>query len=88
MPDAQKQVVKLVAMQNTGQIIGGQIIGGKETGEMINMIGIMIENKMSIYDAMTMQVSTQPHLTAAPPSYPVVMCASMIASKLKSMMKA
>ncbi len=83
MPDAQRQVVKLIATQNTGQIIGGQIIGGKETGEMINMVGMIIENGMSIYDAMTMQVSTQPHLTSAPPAYPVVMCASMIASKLK-----
>ena len=84
MPDAQKQVVKLVATKNTGQIIGGQIIGGKETGEMINMVGIMIENGMSIYDAMTMQVSTQPHLTSAPPAYPIVMCASMLASKLRN----
>jgi len=84
MPDAQRQVIKLIATQNTGQIIGGQIIGGKETGEMINMVGMMIENSMSIYDAMTMQVSTQPHLTSAPPAYPIVMCATMIASKLRS----
>jgi len=82
MPDAQEQTVKLVAMRNSGQIVGGQIIGGKETGEMINMIGMMIENGMTIYQAMTMQVSTQPQLTAAPPAYPVVMAANMIAAKI------
>ena len=82
MPGAKKQLVKIVAMRNSGQIVGGQIIGGEETGEMINMIGMMIENGMTIYDAMTMQVSTQPHLTAAPPAYPVVMVANLVAGKI------
>ena len=82
MPGAKKQLLKLVAMRNSGQIVGGQIVGGEETGEMINMIGMMIENGMTIYQAMTMQVSTQPHLTSAPPSYPVVMVANLIAGKI------
>jgi len=84
IPGAQKQFVKLVATRNGGQIIGGQIIGGNETGEMINIIGLMIESGQSIYHAMSMQVATQPMLTAAPTSYPIVMAAIMATKEIES----
>lgn len=77
IPGAQKQLVKLIAMKNGGQIIGGQIVGGNETGEMINIIGLMIEMGVSVYTAMSMQIATQPMLTAAPTNYPIVMAAVM-----------
>ena len=80
IPGAQKQQVKLIAMRHGGQIIGGQVVGGEETGEMINLIGLIIESHFDIYRVMSMQVATQPMLTAAPTSYPVVM-AAIIASK-------
>ena len=83
IPDAQQQFVKLIAMKNGGQIIGGQIIGGKETGEMINLIGMIIESHFDIYKVMSMQVATQPKLTAAPTSYPVVMAALVITQKIE-----
>lgn len=83
IPDAQRQIVKLIAIRNGGQIIGGQIIGGNETGEMINIIGLMIETQVTIYRAMSMQVATQPMLTAAPTNYPIVMAATMIAQKIE-----
>ena len=82
MPGTQKQLVKLIAMRNGGQIVGGQIVGGPETGEMINMIGLMIESEMTVYQVMTMQVSTQPKLTASPPMYPVVVAATMLAQEI------
>jgi len=84
IPGAQKQFVKLVATRNGGQIIGGQIIGGNETGEMINIIGLMIESGHSIYHAMSMQVATQPMLTAAPTNYPIVMAAIMATKEIES----
>ncbi len=77
IPGAQKQFVKLIAMKHGGQIIGGQVVGGEETGEMINLIGLIIESHFDIYRVMSMQVATQPMLTAAPTSYPVVMAAIM-----------
>jgi pyruvate/2-oxoglutarate dehydrogenase complex dihydrolipoamide dehydrogenase (E3) component len=83
IPGAQKQIVKLVAVRNGGRIIGGQIIGGNETGEMINIIGLMIEAQLTIYRAISMQVATQPMLTAAPTNYPIVMAATMIAQKIE-----
>ena len=82
IPGAQKQFVKLIAMRHSGQIIGGQVIGGNEAGEMINIIGVMIEANLSIYQVMSMQVATQPMLTAAPTNYPIIMAATMIAHKI------
>ena len=84
IPGAQKQLVKLVAMHNGGQIIGGQVIGGEETAEMVNAIGLMIEAQLSVYQVMSLQVSSQPRLTAAPTSNPITMAATMIAHKIKN----
>jgi pyruvate/2-oxoglutarate dehydrogenase complex dihydrolipoamide dehydrogenase (E3) component len=83
IPGAQKQLVKLIVTRHGGQIIGGQIVGGNETGEMINILGLMIENSMSVYKAMSMQVATQPMLTAAPTNYPIVMAAIMATKKIE-----
>jgi len=83
IPGAQKQFVKLIATKHGGQIIGGQIVGGNETGEMINIVGFMIESGMSVYKLMSMQVATQPMLTAAPTSYPLVMAAIMAIQKIE-----
>ncbi len=83
IPDAQKQFVKLIAMKNGGTIIGGQVIGGKETGEMINIIGAMIESQFDVYKVMSMQVATQPMLTAAPTSYPITMAAISIVGMMQ-----
>jgi len=84
IPGAQKQFVKLIATRNGGQIIGGQIVGGNETGEMINIIGLMIESGHSVYNVMSMQVATQPMLTAAPTNYPIVMAAIMAIKKIEA----
>jgi pyruvate/2-oxoglutarate dehydrogenase complex dihydrolipoamide dehydrogenase (E3) component len=84
IPGAQKQFVKLVATRHGGQIIGGQIIGGNETGEMINIIGLMIESGESLYRVMSMQVATQPMLTAAPTNYPIVMAAIMAIKEIEN----
>jgi len=83
IPGAQKQFVKLIATRNGGQVIGAQIVGGTETGEMINILGLMIENGMSIYKIMSMQIATQPMLTAAPTNYPIVMAAIMAIKKIE-----
>ena len=83
IPGCQKQFVKLVVMRNGGQIVGGQVVGGSETGEIINLIGLIIESHFDIYRVMSMQVATQPMLTAAPTSYPVIMAAVMATKQIE-----
>ncbi len=83
IPGARKQFVKLIAMRHGGQIIGGQIVGGEEAGEMINLIGMIIESHYDIYKVMSMQVATQPMLTSAPTSYPIVMASVVLSQKIQ-----
>lgn len=71
LPGNHQQIVKIVAMKATGVVIGGQVIGGIDAGEMINVIGLAIEMQMSIFDLMHLQVATHPLLTAAPTNYPI-----------------
>lgn len=81
LPDAHKQLVKLIAAKNSGVIIGGEVIGGKETGELTNVIGLAIQNRMSVNSFLTMQIGTHPCLTASPAAYPLIKAAEMIAVK-------
>lgn len=78
IPDASKQSVKLIAMRSSGQIIGGQVIGDKEAGEMINILGLAIESKLTVHSLISLQVATQPLLTSAPTTYPIVMAAQAV----------
>ncbi len=82
LPDAHKQIVKLIAAENSGIIIGGEVIGGKETGELTNVIGLAIQNRMSVNSFLTMQIGTHPCLTASPAAYPLIKAAEMIAVKM------
>jgi len=82
LPDAHKQIVKLIAAQHSGVIIGGEVIGGKEAGELTNVIGLAIQNRMSVNSFLTMQIGTHPCLTASPAAYPLIKAAESIAIKM------
>lgn len=78
MPDASKQFIKLIALRSSGQIIGGQIVGDKEAGEIINIIGLTIESQLTAHHLISLQVATQPVLTPAPTTYPLIKAAQNI----------
>jgi NADH oxidase (H2O2-forming) len=82
LPDAHKQIVKLIAAKNSGVIIGGEVIGGLEAGELTNIIGLAIQNRMSVNSFLTMQIGTHPCLTASPAAYPIIKAAEIIANKI------
>ena len=79
LPGTQKQTVKLVVARDSGVIIGGQVIGGASTGELTNLIGFAIENRMTINSILTAQIGTHPLLTAPPTAYPLIKAAEGIA---------
>jgi len=87
LPDAHKQIVKLIAAKNSGVIIGGEVIGGLEAGELTNVIGLAIQNRMSVNSFLTMQIGTHPCLTASPAAYPLIKAAEIIANKILRNMK-
>ena len=84
MPGAREQYVKLIVSRYSGQILGGQVIGGDEVGEIINLIGNIIESGKSVYSVMSMQVATQPMITGAPTNYPLIMAAMMAIKEMES----
>lgn len=84
LPDAHKQLVKLIAARQSGVIIGGEVIGGLSAGELTNVIGLIIQNRMSVNSLLTSQIGTHPCLTASPAGYPLIKAAEIIAGKMRT----
>ena len=83
LPTAHKQLVKLIAGRHSGVIIGGEVIGGLSAGELTNVIGLAIQNRMTVNSLLTFQIGTHPCLTSSPAGYPLIKAAEMIANKLR-----
>ncbi len=75
LPGASNIKVKLIFSRKSGIILGGQVIGGISCGEMINLIGVAIQKRMSSTELETLQMATHPYLTSSPTMYPVVLAA-------------
>lgn len=83
LPTSHKQLVKLIAGRQSGVIIGGEVIGGLSAGELTNVIGLAIQNRMTVNSLLTFQIGTHPCLTASPAGYPLIKAAEMIANKMR-----
>ena len=67
----------------SGVILGGEALGGKCIGELINVIGIAIQNHMTVHDLILTQIGTQPLLTASPAGFPLIKAAEIAAKALR-----
>ncbi len=81
LPGTHKQLVKLVVARESGVILGGEVIGGLSTGELINLIGLAIQNRMTVDSILTAQIGTHPLLTGPPTAYPFIKAAEVVATK-------
>ena len=81
LPDTHKQIVKLIASKDSGTILGGEVFGGKSVGELTNLIGFIIQGRMTVDGLLTSQIGTHPLLTGPPTAYPLIKAAEMIAQK-------
>jgi len=75
LPGANKVKVKLIFSKQSGILMGGQVSGGISAGEMINIIGMGIQQRVSLTELETLQMATHPYLTSAPTMYPIVLAA-------------
>jgi len=75
LPGANKVHVKLIFSKKSGIILGGQVAGGMCCGELINIIGMAIQQRVSSTELETLQMATHPFVTAAPTMYPIVKAA-------------
>lgn len=67
-----KQRVKLVVARDSGLILGGSVSGGATVGEVVNVIGLAIQKRMTVSEVLTAQIGTHPLLTAPPTAYPFI----------------
>jgi NADH oxidase (H2O2-forming) len=82
LPNDSKQTIKLICMKRSGKVIGAQIVGSVDVGEMINILALAIENQVNIYSLINLQVATHPLLTSAPTTYPIAKVAQMLDLKI------
>jgi NADPH-dependent 2,4-dienoyl-CoA reductase/sulfur reductase-like enzyme len=75
LPGTNKIRVKLVFSRQSGILMGGQVAGGTSCGEIINIIGVAIQKRVSLTELETLQMATHPYLTPAPTMYHLVMAA-------------
>ena len=81
--DAHKETVKLIVSRQSGVILGGEVMGGKCAGQLVNVIGVAIQSHMTVNDLLMMQIGTQPMLTASPAGFPLIKAAEAVAKALK-----
>ncbi len=84
LPGTHKQKIKLIASKETKTLLGGEIMGGSSTGELINTIGLAIENKMTLSSLLTSQIGTHPLLTGSPIGYPLLKAAEIACNNSNS----
>jgi pyruvate/2-oxoglutarate dehydrogenase complex dihydrolipoamide dehydrogenase (E3) component len=77
-----KQVVKPIVAKECDRIIGGSVLGGVSAGELINVIGFIIQAGMTVNDLLVSQIGTQPMLTASPAAYPLIKAAEVAAKNI------
>lgn len=83
MPGAHPMNVKLVFERNNGVILGGQVMGDKAAGEVINAISACVQQRMTAEDIAMFQTGTHPALTASPIAYQFVNAAEAAIAALR-----
>ncbi len=83
LPGMHTQIVKLIVSRDSGVILGGSIFGGFSIGELINVIGLAIQNRMTVNSILTTQIGTHPLLTGPPTAYPLIKAAEIAVKKIK-----
>ena len=81
LPGVSKIKVRLIFSRQSGILMGGQVSGGISAGEMINIIGMAIQQRVSLTELETLQMATHPCLTSAPTMYPIVLAAQDASGK-------
>jgi NADPH-dependent 2,4-dienoyl-CoA reductase/sulfur reductase-like enzyme len=82
--DTSKINMKLLASPVNGVVLGAEIWGSQSAGELINIIGMAIQNEVTVFDLLTHQIGTHPLLTGPPTGYAIIKAAEDIYKKLSA----
>ncbi|SEW12111.1 FAD-dependent oxidoreductase [Thermococcus thioreducens] len=83
-PGTSMITAKLIFSRDRGAILGAQIAGGKSVGEMINILALAIQKRLTASELYTLQIATHPLLTASPVAYPILQAAEDALAKLRT----
>ncbi len=78
LPNSQKITIKLIFKKSSKVLIGGQVMGPESAGEIINIISLAVQQKITAMELTNLQVATHPLLTAAPTVYPIITAAQSV----------
>jgi len=84
MPGMTNLEVKLIFERGTGIILGGEIVGARSGGELINAVSVCIHEKMTADDIAVFPMGTHPALTASPIAYQLTNAAEEAIGMMKS----
>lgn len=80
----EKIKIKLIFSKSSRKLLlGGEIMGPESSSEMLNIISIAIQRKISLYDFNSLQIATHPLLTPSPTNYPLIAAAQNAILKIK-----
>ncbi|MEA2077392.1 MAG: FAD-dependent oxidoreductase [Candidatus Marinimicrobia bacterium] len=79
--------LKLYVSPSDGSILGGEVWGGKSSGEIINTIGLAIQKGLTVYELISFQIGTHPLLTSAPTMPVFIKAAELALSKIQILSK-
>lgn len=74
--------VKLLFRKENGVVIGGHVSGGEAASDMVNIIAVAIQARLTAEQLAVMQYATHPLMTSSPLSYHVMLAAENAAIKL------
>ncbi|WP_456443815.1 FAD-dependent oxidoreductase [Thermococcus sp.] len=83
-PDTSTVTVKLIFSRDRGAILGAQVAGGKSVGEMVNILALAIQKRLTASELYTLQIATHPLLTASPVGYQIYQAAGDALAKLRA----
>jgi len=63
MPNTTEIYCRVIFSAESLQLLGGQILGGATTGELVNTIGLAVQMRATAPDLASMQFGSQPRLT-------------------------
>ena len=87
IPGTLPVTVKLYFSPSDGTVLGGEVWGSDSAGEIINIIGLIIQKSITIYELVSFQIGTHPLLTSAPTKPMIIKAAEAAISMIQIVKK-
>ncbi len=84
LPGAMPMKVKLIFSDQAGVLLGGQVSGGPSVGELINVIALAIQKRVTVREIDMLQIATHPLLGPSPTVHPLINAAHRALAEMRS----